>query len=51
MIQDIKTLLSDDKLRDEMGTNARKYVEKEHDLKKIAKEYIKIFEKLGIEMD
>jgi glycosyltransferase involved in cell wall biosynthesis len=39
MVEDIKTLLKNDELRKEMGNNSRKYVEKEHDVKKIIKEY------------
>ena len=39
MIEDIKTMLKNDKLRKEMGNNSREYVEKEHNLNKIINEY------------
>ncbi|EMR73001.1 glycosyltransferase [Thermoplasmatales archaeon SCGC AB-539-N05] len=39
MMEDIKTLLKDDKLRKEMGINSRRYVEKEHNVKKIVNGY------------
>jgi glycosyltransferase involved in cell wall biosynthesis len=47
LISDINTLLSDEKLRKTMGENARKYVEREHDVKKVVKMYIKIFNQLA----
>lgn len=46
MIEDVKLLLKDEKLREEMGINGRKYVEREHDINKIVEEYIKVFEAL-----
>ena len=46
MLEDIKTLIENDKLRKEMGTNSRKYVEKEHDAKKIVKEYERLIKSL-----
>jgi glycosyltransferase involved in cell wall biosynthesis len=42
LILDVNTLFSDEDLRREMGTNARKYVEQDHDLKKIATEFEKL---------
>jgi glycosyltransferase involved in cell wall biosynthesis len=48
MITDINTLLHNDNLRNEMGLNAKKYTEKNHNIKKIAdqfEELIKSFEK------
>ena len=42
IIKDVKTLLKDKKLREEMGVNGRKYVEREHDIKKIVEQYAKI---------
>lgn len=42
--EDLKILLEDDKIRFEMGQNGRKYVEKEHDIKNIIHEYIRLFE-------
>jgi len=46
MIDDIKTLIKNDKLRKEMGINSRRYVEKEHDVKKIVTKYEKLMESL-----
>ena len=47
LVSDVTTLLEDERLRKTMGENARKYVEREHDIRKIAKKYIKIFEELS----
>ena len=44
MVEDVKLLLEDEKLMKERGMNGRKYVEREHDLKKTVEEYIKLFE-------
>lgn len=44
MVENVKLLLKDEKLREERGMNGRKYVEREHDIKKIVKKIIKIFE-------
>jgi len=46
MLEDFKTLTNNDKLRKEMGSNSREYVEKEHDAKKIVKEYERLIERL-----
>ncbi len=46
MVEDVKTLLKDEKLREEMGNNGRKYVEREHDITKIIREYIHVFNHL-----
>jgi len=46
MIKDIKTLLKNDELRKEMGINSRRYVEKEHDAKKIINDYECLIENL-----
>jgi len=46
LISDVTTLLNDEKLRKTLGENARKYVEREHDIKKTVKMYINIFNKL-----
>jgi len=43
LIKDVRILLNNKALRDEMGLNGRKYVEREHSLYKIVKEYIKLF--------
>ncbi len=46
MIDDLKTLLKDEKLRVNMGLNGRKYVETEHNISKAVENYIKIFDTL-----
>jgi len=46
LVSDVSTLLNDETLRKTMGKNAREYVEREHDIKKIVKVYCKIFETL-----
>ena len=47
MIEDIELLLNDEKLREKIGKIGRKYVEKEHDIKKIVKKYSRLFEELN----
>lgn len=47
MVKDVKTLLKDEKLREEMGNNGRKYIEREHDIKKVVEKYIGIFEEVN----
>ena len=44
LVEDVKTLLKDEALREEMGVNGRKYVEREHDITKNIREYINVFE-------
>jgi glycosyltransferase involved in cell wall biosynthesis len=44
LIEDVKTLLKDETLRNRMGVNGRRYAESEHDIKKIVKKYAEIFE-------
>jgi glycosyltransferase involved in cell wall biosynthesis len=46
LLSDVNTLLQDKKLRVTMGENGRKYVEREHDVRKTVKEYIEIFSQL-----
>ncbi|VVB90277.1 Glycosyl transferases group 1 [uncultured archaeon] len=46
MVFDVKTLIKNKELRDEMGMNGRRYVEKEHDLRKIVEKYTEVFEKI-----
>ena len=46
MIEDIKTLLINEKLRAEIGINSRRYVEQEHNINKLVKEYEQVFELL-----
>ena len=45
-VKDVKLLLKDEKLRAEMEANGRKYVEEEHDIKKIVRHYMELFEQL-----
>jgi glycosyltransferase involved in cell wall biosynthesis len=47
LIEDVKILLKDEKLREEMGVNGRKYVEREHDITPIVGEYIELFNRIG----
>jgi glycosyltransferase involved in cell wall biosynthesis len=47
MVEDVRLLLEAEKLRQEMGMNGRKYVEREHDIKKIVSEYIELFKKIS----
>ena len=46
LVSDVTILLENRKLRKKMANNARKYVEKEHDIGKIARQYLSIFEPL-----
>lgn len=46
MIEDIKTLFKNEKLRAEIGINSRRYVEEEHNINKLVKEYERVFELL-----
>ena len=46
MVEDVKTLLKNEKLRKEMGMNSWRYVKKEHDIKKIVKEFEKVIDQL-----
>ena len=46
LIGDVKTLLENEDLRREMGKNARKYVEKEHNTTNIVKANIEVFNTL-----
>ena len=43
MVEDVKILLKDEKSREKMGMKGRRYVEREHDIKKIVKGYEKLF--------
>jgi glycosyltransferase involved in cell wall biosynthesis len=47
LINDVEYLLENEKLRNEMGLNGKKYVEMEHEKKTIIKKYMKIFEELS----
>jgi len=44
LVEDVKTLLKDEKLREEIGRNARQHVESEHDITKNIKKYLEVFE-------
>jgi len=44
LISDVVTLLENQKLRHKMGKNGRRYVEREHDIRKIVKKYIEVFD-------
>lgn len=48
LVQDVKTLLSKEWLRKEMGENGRRYVEKEHDINNIIEQYIDLFNQLYV---
>jgi len=47
MVEDVKILLKDEQLRQKMGKNSRQYVEREHDISNIIKEYIGLFDRIG----
>jgi len=46
LVEDVKTLLKDKQLREEMGKNGRHYVEREHDITKIINEHVEVFEQV-----
>ena len=46
MVLDVRRLLNDDQLRQELGGNGRRYVEQEHDLNKIVEQYAQLFNQL-----
>lgn len=46
MVNDIRTLLNNHELRDEMGRNGRRYVERHHDIKTIVAQYTGLFRQL-----
>ena len=46
LAEDVKTLLKNEDLRKQMGENSRQYVENEHNITNIIREYIKVFEHL-----
>jgi glycosyltransferase involved in cell wall biosynthesis len=43
LVEDVKTLLNNEALREEMGVNGREYVEREHDITKIISKHIEVF--------
>lgn len=46
MVRDVRYLIENDNVRDEMGKRARQYSIENHDIKKIAKKYLDIFREL-----
>lgn len=46
MVNDVRILLKNKGLRDEMGRNGRKYVEQHHDIQKIIAQYVGLFHQL-----
>ena len=46
LVEDVKALLKNEDLRKQMGENSRQYVENEHDITNIIREYLKVFEHL-----
>lgn len=46
IVKDVKFLIRNREVREEMGRNARKYAVKEHDIKKVVPKYIELFESL-----
>ena len=46
LVEDVKILLKNEKLREEMGVNGRAYVEREHDITHIVSEYIELFDRV-----
>lgn len=46
LVHDVHLLITDEKLREEMGWRARKYAEREFDIRFIARKYANIFEKI-----
>lgn len=46
LVQDVKTLLENEPLRQQMGENARQYVEENHDIKNIVNQYVEVFNEL-----
>jgi glycosyltransferase involved in cell wall biosynthesis len=47
LVEDVKTLLKNERLREEFGMSGRKYVEREHDITKIIDKYIEVFKDVG----
>ncbi len=46
MVENVRTLLEDPKLRKEMGRKARRYAMKKHDIKDVGKKHIELYEAL-----
>ena len=46
LVEDVKTLLGNEKLRHQMGQNSRRYTEENNDIKQVVKKHIEVFERL-----
>lgn len=46
MVKDVRFLVENEEVKQEMGRNARKYALREHDVKKIVPKYIELFQSL-----
>ena len=44
LVSDVRTLVTNDDLRRNMGGKSRKYVEREHDIKVVTDKYLELFE-------
>lgn len=49
MVKDVALLIEDKQLREEMGTNGREYVEKNHNISDIAGQYIDVFNRIMLD--
>jgi glycosyltransferase involved in cell wall biosynthesis len=47
LVEDVRALLEDEPLRRQMGENGRQYVEENHDINNIIKQYIEVFDQLA----
>lgn len=47
LVEDVKNLLNNEWLREEMGRNGRLYVEQMHDTKKVINKYVELIDRLG----
>jgi glycosyltransferase involved in cell wall biosynthesis len=46
LVDDVVALIENNELREDLGRKARRYVEREHNIKNIAKKYIKVFQSI-----
>ncbi len=46
LVKDIQTLLENERLRDEISENCRRYTEKNHDIKEVVKRHIEVISRL-----
>jgi glycosyltransferase involved in cell wall biosynthesis len=49
LVEDTKMLLANQVLREEMGENGRRYVEREHDMAHVVGKYIEVFTRLSMD--